>query len=136
MWANRSWVEDAEDFIICYADNLTDLDLEAMVRAHKEFRARGAILTMGLFHAPDPKACGIAVLDEVGKIVEFVEKPENPRSDLANAGVYVATKELFDYFPPVQKEYGPVPVKTAATTLLSKEAFSKPAITPFTISVV
>jgi len=100
LWANRSWVGGDEDFLICYADNLTDLDLENMVRAHKEFRARGAILTMGLFHAPDPRACGIAVLDDVGRIVEFVEKPENPRSDLANAGVYVARSELFDHFPP------------------------------------
>lgn len=99
LWANRSWVDGEEDFLICYADNLTNLDLGDMVRAHKEFRAGGAILTMGLIQAPDPRACGVAVLDDTGKIVEFVEKPENPRSDLANAGVYVATCELFDHFP-------------------------------------
>lgn len=99
LWANRSWVDGEEDFLICYADNLTDLDLGGMVRVHKQFRADGAILTMGLFHAPDPRACGIALLDDAGRIVEFVEKPENPKSDLANAGVYVATSELFDYFP-------------------------------------
>ncbi len=100
LWANRSWVDGEEDFLICYADNLTDLDLGSMVRAHREYRALGAILTMGLFHAPDPAACGIAVLDDNGRIAEFVEKPEKPRSDLANAGVYVATQALFDYFPP------------------------------------
>lgn len=108
LWANRSWVDGEEDFLICYADNLTDLDLGKMVRAHKKFRVEGAILTMGLFHAPDPGACGIAILDGAGRIVEFVEKPENPRSDLANAGVYVATGKLFDYFPLLRAGAGTV----------------------------
>ena len=39
--------------------------------------------------APDPRACGIAELDAEGRIVSFVEKPERPASDLANAGLYV-----------------------------------------------
>ena len=105
LWANRSWVDGEKEFLICYADNLTNLDLGKMVRAHGKFRSVGAILTMGLFHAPDPSACGIAVLDDAGRIIEFVEKPKNPRSDLANAGVYVATRELFDYFPPLREEF-------------------------------
>jgi D,D-heptose 1,7-bisphosphate phosphatase len=46
-------------------------------------------MTMLLFRAPDPRACGIAELDPDGRIVSFVEKPERPASDLANAGLYV-----------------------------------------------
>jgi len=38
--------------------------------------------------------------------------------------------------PPVQKAMGPVPVKMTQTTERSVEAFSKPAMTPLTISVV
>jgi len=38
--------------------------------------------------------------------------------------------------PPVQKAAVPVPVKTTATTSRAVDAFQKPAITPFTISVV
>jgi hypothetical protein len=38
--------------------------------------------------------------------------------------------------PPVQKAFGPVPVNIVATTSRSVEEFSKPAMTPFTISVV
>ena len=39
--------------------------------------------------APNPRGCGIAQLDAVGRIVSFIEKPEQPATDLANAGLYV-----------------------------------------------
>lgn len=45
------------------------------------------------------RQCGIAELDEDGRIVEFVEKPLHPKSDLANAGIYVAQTELLDILP-------------------------------------
>ena len=102
--ANQAFVDGEDDFFICYADNLTNMDLTGMARAHQVFRARGAVLTMGLFHATDPRACGIAVLDDSGKIVEFAEKPAHPKSDLANAGVYVAAGGIFDCFPERQDD--------------------------------
>ena len=49
---------------------------------------------MGLFHTGVPKQCGIVSLDENGIVTEFVEKPENPKSDLANAGVYIANRSI------------------------------------------
>ena len=45
--------------------------------------------TMLLFRAPDPRACGIVDLDGERRIINFTEKPEQPKSNLANAGVYV-----------------------------------------------
>ena len=50
---------------------------------------------MLLFRAPDPRACGIAELDEAGRVVSFVEKPREPRSNLANAGVYIASADAY-----------------------------------------
>jgi D-glycero-D-manno-heptose 1,7-bisphosphate phosphatase len=50
---------------------------------------------MLLFHAPDPRACGIAELDDAGRVVSFVEKPHEPSSDLANAGVYVVSADAY-----------------------------------------
>ncbi len=86
--ANRAWGDDADDIVIVYADNLSDLDIAGLLSTH---RSHGLPLTMLLFHAPNPKACGIAELDNSGKIIEFEEKPEHPKSDLANAGVYAVT---------------------------------------------
>jgi mannose-1-phosphate guanylyltransferase len=46
-------------------------------------------MSMALFHAANPRACGIATLDAEARITDFMEKPEHPASDLANAGLYV-----------------------------------------------
>lgn len=93
---NRDFVSGCDDFLIVYADNLTNADLAGMIEFH---RTKHTPLTMGLFHTNRPKECGIAALDGDDRITEFVEKPEFPKSDLANAGVYVANKELFGHIP-------------------------------------
>lgn len=93
---NRRFTKDGEDFLICYADNLTDADLTALMNRHRKNRA---LLTMGLFHTNVPTQCGIAELDTAGRIIAFEEKPERPKSDLANAGIYAAGTELFNYLP-------------------------------------
>lgn len=90
--ANRDFAEGAADLLIIYADTLSSIDLDRFLAFHRD---RGAPFTMLLFHAPNPAACGIAELDDDGLIVGFVEKPENPTSDLANAGVYAVTTESF-----------------------------------------
>jgi mannose-1-phosphate guanylyltransferase len=84
--ANAGLADDADQVLIIYADNLSDLDLRPLLAFH---RHHGDPLTMALFRAPCPRACGIAELDEKGRILSFVEKPEHPASDLANAGLYV-----------------------------------------------
>ena len=89
---NRAWADDADDVLIIYADNLSSLDLAAFMKSH---RAHGLLMTMLLFHAPNPKACGIAEVDGTGRIVDFVEKPAEPKSDLANAGVYAVTADAW-----------------------------------------
>ncbi|MBL4934679.1 nucleotidyltransferase family protein [Clostridium sp. YIM B02515] len=94
--ANKSFVSKEESFLICYADNLTDVNIGSMIEFHN---SHDGILTMALFHANNPKQCGIAQVDKNRKIVEFIEKPQNPTSNLANAGIYAARKEIFDFFP-------------------------------------
>ena len=84
--ANADLADDADQVVIIYADNLSDIDLRPLLEFH---RSHSDPFTMVLFRAPNPRACGIAQLDTVGRIVSFVEKPEEPVSDLANAGLYV-----------------------------------------------
>jgi mannose-1-phosphate guanylyltransferase len=84
--ANRGFMEGADLCVIIYADNLSTIDLADLVAFH---RGHDQPLTMALFHTPSPRQCGIATLDAAGRIVAFVEKPEQPQSDLANAGIYV-----------------------------------------------
>jgi len=105
---NADWVCSETEFIIAYADNLTNANLTKLIQFHRlksllplPFRkeGQGGVLTMGLFHSDYPQACGIASLDENGLVVSFVEKPKKPESNLANAGIYVASPEIFSYIP-------------------------------------
>jgi mannose-1-phosphate guanylyltransferase len=95
--ANRGWADDADEIVVIYADNLSTVDLAQVLAFH---RAGDAPMTMLLFRTPYPKQCGIATLDASGRVTAFVEKPEHPESDLANAGLYVlsagAWREIAD----------------------------------------
>jgi mannose-1-phosphate guanylyltransferase len=84
--ANPDFADGADQIVIVYADNLSEVRLDAMLEFH---RGHDDPFTMLLFHAPNPQACGIAELDSRNRIVAFTEKPAQPKSDLANAGVYV-----------------------------------------------
>ena len=94
--ANRSLVDGDESFWILYADNLTDVRLQPIRDLHAR---HDGVLTIGLFHAPNPRAAGIVTLDETARVVDFIEKPSDPRGDLASAGIYLARPSLFDNIP-------------------------------------
>lgn len=89
---NRALADGASDVLIVYADNLSTVDLGALLDEH---RRHGDAMTMLLFRAPVPERCGIAELDGAGRVVSFVEKPKVPKSNLANAGVYVVTAAAY-----------------------------------------
>jgi mannose-1-phosphate guanylyltransferase len=91
--ANRAWVEGEELFLACYADNLTDFDLSALIKAHQE---HDAIATLTVFHSERPSAGGVMELDATGTVVGFEEKPAHPVSDLVNAGIYAFRPGVLD----------------------------------------
>jgi len=93
LLANRDWVANEEMFLTCYADNLTDFDLSALMRAHRE-RKPVAILTA--FHSKNPSAGGVMETDSAGLLTGFTEKPARPVSDLVNAGMYAFTPAVLD----------------------------------------
>lgn len=108
LWDNRHFITSGDDFFIAYADNLTNLDLSKMIDFHIKIRSMGGVLTMGLITAPNPKACGIASLDQHHRIVRFEEKPEHPESNLANAGVYLTNRQIFNELAAIPKDSDPV----------------------------
>jgi len=104
VWKNRDFVRKEDDFIIAYADTLTNINLSKMMEYHRIYLKTGGILTMGLFHAQNPQACGIVELEKDRKILTFTEKPEKPASNLANGGIYMASTEIFNYFPRLESK--------------------------------
>lgn len=98
--ANRHWVQDGAPFFIIYGDNLSNVDLRKLLDFHCE---HGFPFTLGTFKCKTPEHCGIAEVREDGLVTEFVEKPKNPKSDLAAAGIYVADKRIFNFFPEIDQ---------------------------------
>jgi mannose-1-phosphate guanylyltransferase len=93
--ANRGFLAGEEAFLVVYADNASTVDLAQLLGAHRGDSAA----TLGLFRVPDPENRGVIELDGGGRVVDFAEKPEHPRSDLAWAGLLVGTGELLDAIP-------------------------------------
>jgi mannose-1-phosphate guanylyltransferase len=82
-----------EPFLVCNGDIITDLDVTAMIRAHRE---RGALLSISLHEVDDPSSFGVVVLGEGDRITRFVEKPprDEAPSHLINAGTWLFEPSL------------------------------------------
>ena len=94
----RSALHD-DAFLVISGDALTDIDLGALVRAH---RSAGALVTACLTRVPDPLEFGIVIQTEDGRIERFLEKPTWGQvfSDTVNTGIYVMEPEVFAHVEP------------------------------------
>src|SRR5204862_316924 len=86
-----------EPFVVISGDSLTDHDLGAAARFHRE---RKAIATIVLKPVPNPLEYGVVVVDEGGAVQRFIEKPSwgEVISDLANTGIYILDPAVFEFF--------------------------------------
>ncbi|WP_031076016.1 sugar phosphate nucleotidyltransferase [Streptomyces sp. NRRL S-118] len=85
-------------FLVISGDALTDIDLSALIRHHRE---RGALVTVCLTRVPDPLEFGVTVLGADGRIERFLEKPTwgEVFSDTVNTGIYVMEPEVLARVP-------------------------------------
>ena len=74
--------------LILSGDHIYKMDYEVMLDFHKQ---NGAECTIAVMPVPveEAKRFGIVITDENSKIVDFEEKPESPRSNLASMGIYI-----------------------------------------------
>jgi mannose-1-phosphate guanylyltransferase len=87
-----------DSFLVISGDALTDIDLTAM-RAYHE--SHDGIATLAMKRVQDTSQFGVAIVGSDGRIQGFQEKPDPAEalSDLANCGIYMFRKEIFDFFP-------------------------------------
>jgi mannose-1-phosphate guanylyltransferase len=87
-----------DSFLVISGDALTDLDLGAMREFHE---SHDGIATLATKRVHDTTQFGVAITGGGGRIQGFQEKPEAAEalSDLANCGIYMFRREIFDYFP-------------------------------------
>ena len=81
-----------EPFAVFLGDNIFQDKLEGLLRDFVTSKNEAAI---SLVNVPDPERFGIAFVED-DKIVEVVEKPANPTSNLAICGVYLFRSSIFD----------------------------------------
>src|SRR5205823_2278381 len=78
---------DSSPFVMYLGDNLLQGGIEDLVAA---FRANEPDALILLTPVPDPEQYGVAELSN-GAVVRLVEKPPEPKTDLALVGVYMFT---------------------------------------------
>ena len=90
IFQNLKYMENynPEYVLILSGDHIYKMDYEAMLDYHK---ANGADVTIAAIPVPMEEASrfGIVITDDKGRITEFEEKPEHPRSNLASMGIYI-----------------------------------------------
>ena len=86
-----------EYLLVLSGDHIYKMDYDEMLAYHKEHHADA---TIAVIEVPMKEASrfGIMNTDGNGRIVEFEEKPEHPKSTLASMGIYIFTyKQLRKY---------------------------------------
>lgn len=99
IYENINYLENLspEYVLILSADHIYKMDYNELLKFHK---SKGSALTVAVREVPWEEASRFGILnaDDDGRIVEFEEKPEEPKSNLASMGIY-----MFDW--PVLKHY-------------------------------
>ncbi|HLO13230.1 MAG TPA: sugar phosphate nucleotidyltransferase [Anaerolineales bacterium] len=81
--------------LILSGDHIYTMDYEPMISFHRDQQAD---VTVGTITVPAEESSRFGILgtDSKYRVTSFLEKPENPPSNLANMGVYLFNRELLD----------------------------------------
>lgn len=99
IYQNIDFVDryDADYVLILSGDHIYKMDYSKMLDEHQK---HGAACTIAVLEVPLSEASrfGIMNADKSGRIVEFEEKPKQPKSNKASMGIYIFTwKVLKEY---------------------------------------
>lgn len=90
IYQNLEYMEsfNPDYVLILSGDHIYKMDYEEMLNFHKE---KDAAVTIASMPVPIEEASrfGIVITNEDNQIIEFEEKPANPRSNLASMGIYI-----------------------------------------------
>jgi glucose-1-phosphate thymidylyltransferase len=111
----RDFVGD-EDFLLYLGDTLLPEGLGGLLRLFR----RGAAAALMLKPVDDPRGFGLAVLDG-DRVTRLVEKPSQPPSNLAIAGAYAFTREVFASIERIEPSWrGEVEITDAIQDLVDR----------------
>lgn len=78
----------SEQVVILSGDHIYNMDFDAMIQYH---RHKKADVTIGMMVVPKSEIhqFGAGIVDNENRIIDWEEKPETPRTNLASMGIYV-----------------------------------------------
>ena len=84
-----------EPLLLILGDNIFDYNLKPSVEQFEK-KGEGAKI-FGIHMKIDAKNYGVIEVDSTGKVLSIEEKPESPKSDIAQTGIYMYDHKVFDY---------------------------------------
>lgn len=88
------------NFLVMNGDLIVSKNMISnLIKDHEKFNSDAAICTV---EVKNPSEFGIVEV-EGNRVMNIVEKPKEPKSNLANAGVYIFSKKIFDAIKGIEK---------------------------------
>lgn len=89
-----------QPLLVILGDNIFNFDLGSSIeRFEKRLKSdqKGAMLFGVKRDDMDAQQYGVIEMDEKGKVLSLEEKPKNPKSDIAQTGIYMYDDRVFDF---------------------------------------
>ena len=91
--------------LIYFSDNITTIELSEYVDSFRQAEKNPGCILLSR-EEENPNAFGVAKFDENGDIVDIVEKPESPPSNIAIGGIYLYDEQFWSLMDQCEKEFG------------------------------
>jgi glucose-1-phosphate thymidylyltransferase len=89
-------------FVMFLGDNVIQGGISGLIRQFADSEWNSQIVLTRVDH---PQQYGVAQLDDDGRIVQLVEKPKEPLSDLALVGIYMFDQHIFEAVHAIQPSW-------------------------------
>ena len=94
--AQKLELNEGESVVIFNGDVLSGHDLSQQIAQHV---TTNADVTLYLTEVEDARAYGCVPLDDEGRVLEFLEKMDNPKATTINAGCYIFSSRAISQIP-------------------------------------
>ncbi len=84
------------ELLVILGDNIFSYNLQPVVERFKKNK-KGAMVFGVKMPMMESKQYGVIEIDKTGRVISIEEKPEEPKSDIAQTGVYIYDNHVFDF---------------------------------------
>ena len=84
-----------EKLLVILGDNIFNYPLKEVVEKFEQ-QERGAVV-FGINKNTESRQYGVIEMDSDGKVLSIEEKPEHPKSPIAQSGIYMYDERVFDF---------------------------------------